>query len=423
MTANGALGPIAPLLAFHLRVGVRVALRAAAPVMAIPVAAVGLSPEPARWPADMGRALLLPRVDPVVPLAALGASLALAAWAFRAMGLSPGSWLRHLPAGESAHRRAGILGLAVAQLPLGLALAMIWMGPLLAGEDLPAVIPAAWCAASLAAGAAVWALRASPWLAPVAAAGAFAGFGGTAWGGALALLAVAAVDTLGGPLGRRGAGAVVSRDAATRWPLELAITVRALGWRLLAAQAAPLALLALTLLAAANNAASSGVAAMVTRLGLTVALALLAAGLAHLVAVHRPPWPWSRSLPRSAGERVLMDGIVMASSGLPLVVIAAWWDPRSAAGAALLLPAISLLAVREIRCGGGSRSLIPARVFAGGLLLALIHALLPWSPVAAALLLPILFREAARRERGARVTRWNEAGYLAEGDPLSWSGG
>lgn len=110
--------PALALLRFYARGGVRLAWRAAIPIFAVPTVAVGMSPDPSATLNGFARGALAPDSGFSVTLGVAIVSLALAAWAAPRLTYGVSAWLRHLPAGDDAHRRAILAGLAMAQLPV-----------------------------------------------------------------------------------------------------------------------------------------------------------------------------------------------------------------------------------------------------------------------------------------------------------------
>lgn len=184
----------ASLFAFHLQVGVRVALRMLSPILAAAAAVAVLYGSPAVVVAPFVALLFPPAPSLTAGLLATVLSTALAAFALRRLSLGLRGWIRHLPADGVAHRRALTAGLVAAQAPLLVLLGgtgiVAWSaapGPSLV--RLIGVVPCAWgsCLAVLQVqrgGARL--------LAVAAAVGAFSG-ALPVLGAALALLAVAEI--------------------------------------------------------------------------------------------------------------------------------------------------------------------------------------------------------------------------------------
>ena len=123
------------LLRFHLKSGVRLAMRAGIPAAALLTAAVGLSPHP-------GATLRLVADDLASRDGSLGAGLILilvatgmATWAAPRISHGVQGWMRHLPAPWVAHRRALVGAILAAELPVALAWTALWLIAWAQGTD------------------------------------------------------------------------------------------------------------------------------------------------------------------------------------------------------------------------------------------------------------------------------------------------
>jgi hypothetical protein len=330
-----------------------------------------------------------------------------------------GGWLRHLPASGLAHRRAAGLAIAMAQMPLLLLLLVLAAFSSLA----PAVLARRFlqlCVTALAAALCVTPAR-RRWVAgPVALlAAVIAGAGG--WGmltlGA-ALLVVA--DLAAGSLAHTGPpSAHLSRRSLGGW-IEARIAWRALGWSLPGAFLTALLPVLSAWAFVAHNELAPQYVRLAARLGGGVAAVLLLASMSESLAVRRPAWPWSRSLPWTAERRVEADALFLGLHILPLVLLAAAIHPAALA-VLPLLPLFALRAAGALRRAPERRTGASGEILSEGLLLAALVALLPWTSVLALAGIPFALRAAAERERKQKVSRWLELHHLAAGDPQSWS--
>lgn len=421
------------LLRFHLRVGVRVALRTLVPLAAGVVSAAVMYGSVTAVLAPVA-ALLFPRqhsIGAALLAVALLSAVAAACAPRLATGLS--GWLRHLPASGVAHRRALVAGLVVAQAPV---LALVAAAGLLFVEGrAPTSLPRLVGLVPLAWGATFGVLRVERWGARAAAlAGAAA-----AWYGSWIALAVAAAllsvaERCAGSLKanppRRLVGMAVGATApgtrgTVRAPAAAAWIVmawRALRWQLFTGWlVAPLVLLPAWLFLR-NNPVSEAQALLAVRLcgvaGATIAMAVIADSLVR----RRPPWPWVRSLPWSASARIGYDALLLAAVAVPVVLVAAAMESASLTP---MLATVPLLAVRgsaAVRDGTSRSTGASGSLLLEGLLAAALVALVPWIAAALLALVPPAVRLAVASERRQPVSRWQELHHLAAGDPLSWSG-
>jgi len=331
-----------------------------------------------------------------------------------------GGWMRHLPVSGLAHRRAAGLAIAIAQAPLllGFLVLACYASPApaaLVANALKLAITA--CAAALYATPVERRWRSLP-LALTATV--LAGAGG--WGalGAAALLLVAA-DLLAGPLVRSGPPAVHLSRRSRGSLVELRIAWRALGRGLFGALAAGLLPVAAAFAFTHNNALAPEHIRLAARLGATLSAVAVLAQMAEALAVRRPAWPWSRSLPWSSARRVGADALILGAHALPLVLLAAWIHPTALVALAIL-PFLAVRAAGAMRRGsraadrrrrrdrdGGRSPRGPGRPAS------------PGPPCSPSRRVPWAVKAAAERERRQKVSRWLELHHLAAGDPQSWS--
>jgi hypothetical protein len=413
VTSSGAL----PVLRFHLAVGVRLAMRVLVPLV---TAGFGVGMvlgndflgSLARSLFGVGRG-----GGSAVVIAALCLGAAELSGPRICRGLN--GWLRHLPARGLAHRRAATLAIAVSQIPLLLLLLVL--------AAFSSLVPAVLIrrALQLLVTALAAALCVTParrrWVAAPMALGAaiVAGAGGW-WMLASSLVLLASADWTAGDLAATGAPSAHLPSRSSAGWIEARIAWRALGWSLPGTfLTACLPVLAAWAFVAHNDLAPQYVR-LAARLGGGVGAVLLLSSISESLAVRRPAWPWSRSLPWTARRRVRADALFLGLHALPLVLLAAAIHPA----ALEVLPVLPLLALRAagaLRRAPERRTGAAGEILGEGLLLAALVALLPWAGLGALPLVPFALRAAAERERLQKVSRWLELHHLAAGDPQSWS--
>ncbi|HKI00619.1 MAG TPA: hypothetical protein VKK31_01445 [Thermoanaerobaculia bacterium] len=411
-------GTFLPLLRFHVAVGARLAMRVFVPAIAAAVSGgmllgndfltslshVLFGPGSAGGSAAMIAALCL------------GAAGAAAPRIFRGLN----GWLRHLPVSGKAHRRAAGLALAVAQVPLLILLLVLATFASRAGATL-VVDGLALAVTAVAAAIAVTPARRRWASAPLALAGAFVAGAGS-WG----LLATgaaltAAADLAAGSLGRSGGPPAVHNPRRSGGGmLEFRIAWRAVGRTLPGAYLLALLPLGAAWAFIAHNTLAPEHARLGARLGAGCAVVLLLSQMGEALAVRRPAWPWSRSLPWSAARRVGADALFLSLHALPLVLAAAWIDPAALALLAVLSP-LAVRAAGAVRRAPERRTGASGEILLEGFFLAALVALLPWTALPALAATPFALRAAAERERRQKVSRWLKLHHLAAGDPQSWS--
>jgi len=411
---------IGAVLRFHARVGVRLSLRAAAPLIGIFVAVIGLADLPESFLLGIAASLVAPGVDPIGATVLAALALTLTGWAAPRIAHGLGGWIRHLPADGATHRRAVLLALALAPAPMLAVVLLLTAGLGLHGGTI---------SIAKIAGLPLLALGAATASLPVRRRLVVSGAGALA--SALALMGrwdALAASALCLVAADRLAGAVRAPRRAPRLPFPSGapfgaiVAWRATGSSIAGAFVVPLAVLAFCALFLANNPLPPSVAAGGVRFGGILAAVSLIASLAANLSAKRPVWPWARSLPWSASRRVAADALFLGLHAAPLVAIAALLDPLAAVAVAAAIPTLatraagSLRFANEIRIGAGGLALAEGFVVAG------VIALLPWSAALALAAAPFALRRAAGRDRAQKVGRWIALHHEAGGDSLSWSG-
>jgi hypothetical protein len=404
------------LLIFHLRAGVRVAVRSFAILFSAMLFCVMLNVDPAGMVRGMARSIYArnPSSSSLIFLATLAFLLPALAAPRLAHGLN--GWIRHLPFHSAANRRGMAATLLMVQTPLAAALALLAVVAHRLG--LPVLRPSLTCIAILAAGA-VGALPVtrryllfSPTL----------GFALLAIRSKLLLMMFAvpwlvAAEAISGPL---RAPHRKKNWRPTKFLFHFTIAWRALGWRTPAILAVALLPIAAAALFVKNNDLPHAAANGAVRMGGIMAATLALAGLANKLAERRPIWPMARSFPWSAARRIAIDTAFLAlHAALPVLVIAPQY-PISALHDLAALPFLAFRASEYIR--RVPRRLAGARPFLGeGACIGALVALLPWMSLVVLAGATPTFLSARRKERAIKATCWDDLHHAPAGDSLSWS--
>ena len=418
----GAAWAVLALLSLHGRAGVRLAWRAAIPVFTAPTLAVGMSADPNAALQGLARGAASPDGGVAVPLLLAVASLMVAIWGAPRLAYGTSGWLRHLPADDTAHRRALAGGLALAQAPVVVLWATLWAIAATSGIPTDASRPFAACL--LAAGVAMLALPCRNRL-PLLLGGLIATAGAVVASWLLMGFGLGTIllgDLLAGPIDTRhrpSHGRPVRSQPGAR-ALPLRIIWRALPGRWGLSYAPAGLCLAITALFIRNNPLAPADASMVTRLGGGLAVVGSTALLAKLIGARRPPWPWARSLPRSSLRRVGEDATFLALATLPVLAVSSVMDGAAAASLVLMLPYIVVRALVALRASDSP--LGGAVVFAELMLAVGLLTLIPSLAFVSLAALPVAVAHAVRAERRHRAGRWTETDHLGRGDTQAWSG-
>ncbi len=404
------------LLLFHIRVGVRIAIRSAAPLFCAILAMIMLQ----MYPAAMVKAAALgifasdPAIADLLPVTII--ALILPAWAAPRLVIGLSGWMRHLAIGSIANRRGLALSLIITQIPLAVTLVLLAVVAQKFGRPVSAGLVRYFIL--LTAGA-LASLPVQRWFitAPLALAAA----GCALFGNCLTMLAgvgmLLAADCWAGAI-RKAEGGTVRSTVGSLFSLRIAW--RALGWRIAAGYAGPAFIFGATALFASNNELPQHLLTASACFGGGMAISSCIAGLAGQLAVRRPVWPWARSLPWSSTHRVLSDALFLAAHSAPVLLVVVLFDLRATLPLLTLMPLISTRAVSALNHSRERRTGIGVLLMEAFLASAFI-AILPWAGVLLLAVAAPAFWAARRSEIKHKVTRWREMHYLTTGDPLSWS--
>jgi hypothetical protein len=366
-----------PLIRFHLRTSVRLALAAAVPLAGVFTVGIGMDPYPGQAVAAIARAVAGWPPTPNAVLAVVALSLSLAWWAAPRVTLGSEGWIRHLPVSTAAHRRSIVVAIACAQAPLTAALVALGLIDAMRTGT----------------------IKATSVLAPPSLA-----------------LATAYLASHARPAGRR-------RHAWRIWlpdwlPFDLRVAWRALAGRMAEAWAVGAIPLVAGFLFVRNNDLPVHLAGIGASLSGGLAATVTLAFVADALAVRRPSWPWARSLPESSPRRVIRDAIILGAHAAVQPLTLALLNVRAALIVVLVVPLLSLRAATAMRRGGITRTAAWGSVLIEGGFLSALIALLPWLTVVALGAIPLALRVAVARERALKVTRWRALHHAAAGDAL-----
>lgn len=404
------------LLIFHLKAGVRVAIRSLALLFSSLLGWIMLDINPAGVIVNLAATFYSrhPSISDLAPLVVLAFLIPLLAAPRLFHGLN--GWIRHLAFDSVDNRRGMAVALAVVQVPLALALVFLALVAKRSGMSIG--IPAFRLLLFLASGAlAALPVRRRIITVPIALLSTLLAIQG-GWGSMLLTCALLiGAEAISGPL----------RSARRRRPwrtvdsvLSFRIAWRALGWRVIAIYVVSLLPLGAAALFLRNNDLPPALAAGALRLGGSMAVVLVLSGLVNKLAERRPAWPLARSFPWSSAQRVATDAQFMGIHSLLPVLILLLRYPGEAACVLGLLPFLALRAAGHIRLVPGL--LAGARRFLiEGFCLAALLGMFPWISLLCMVATPLAFLGARRNERSLKVTCWSDLHHAALGDTLSWS--
>lgn len=341
-------------------------------------------------------------------------------FAARRICLGLNGWIRHLPGNNHTHRRTAAISILFAQLPILVTLAglasiasklfEISTTPYLAGLPL----------LGLSSGLCVLPVKQKIFTRPMAI---LAGIctSSNNWGilvGGVLLLIVA--DSLSGPL------VLKTKRSKTRRQIKSMFFIASLTWRAIPLRPLipylfSLIILGMTQLFLVNNHPSPQLAERVVRFGGALSMVVFCSIFANMLASHRPPWPWVRSLPWSSKSRIIWDSSLISFPLLSLFALVSLMNLKSVLPLAASLPILSVYSSYSIRHAPESLAGSSGKVLLYGSIGALLLYLIPWFSLFFLAMTPVVLKEAIKAEKRQKVSRWLELHHLAAGDSLSWS--
>ncbi len=406
-------------LVFHLNVGARLALNKLVPVLGA-MFAVYFIFKPEFFNEFFSVLLREGSIIPGVLFTAICTATASMASKRVCLGLS--GWMRHLPVSGLATRRLAEIAVFAAQTPILLVLiffpcfsvlyhgvspysyAFITGVPLLGYASARASVPS----------------RRSPVSKPLAYASCILLVSGRwvfLFGGVVLLFLT---DLISGPLSapkRRR----FFRASSRGYFLNAVIIWRAVKFRMLLPYVIGAAVLGAVMLFLSNNQFSPEVTLKVMTLGGALSAVLFLAFFSNHLASRRPAWPWIRSLPWSAWERVLLDSLCLFLLVLPVLVFLFFTNRKALLFVAAFLPAVCVWSSLSIRKGRNLKMGASGGILCFGFISSLLITVIPLSSIALLVSVPFLLKEAVESERNLKVSRWLKLHHLAAGDTLSWS--
>ncbi len=408
---------VRPFILFHLSVGIRLALRKLAPILAAMFSAYYLL-RPELF--NTVFAALLERGSLLMGLVSSVLTLSIAAMAAPRICLGLNGWIRHLPARGLTHRRLAGIAIAVAQTPLLLLLALLSLiafaifhvSPILYLLGLPVL--------GLAAGLCTLPLRRHLFTKPLAFIACVLSTSGHWTFLASAVILLIFADRTAGSLSPSRKSHVTQRSLSSSL-FNTIIAFRALRLRLLFPYLPALSILGLTSLFLSNNILTPHQMFRGIIFGGTLSIAVFCAFIANALAIRRPPWPWARSLPWSAYHRILTDTILIALLTIPLLVLISLLKIQAIWPVAISLPPLASFNALMIRTAFIYPMGALGRAFLFGMVVAALVCLIPAVSFVFLASTPALLMYSAAEEKNQKVSVWLEMHHLAAGDSLSWS--
>ncbi len=404
-------------LRFHLNVGTRLAAKILAPLIALFFAALYL------FKIDffiiLARALFVDSHFVVSGLIYSGVMIGTSRMISPRICLGLNGWIRHLPLKSRLNRRLALISIFVAQVPVLLSLSL----PSLLLSKSQGINPAVYLF-----GLPVLGLSSALFVLPVQNNVFFKPFvlGAcilSASGNWILLIAGAFLflicDLVYGPLETGKKPKRLGKINKGVW-LNFFIAWRALKWRMGIPYIHSILILGLVQVFVQNNDLSPKLTGEIYLFGGACSAVVFCAFLAHMLAVRRPPWPWSRSLPWSSRRGVLIDAGYIAVLATPLLLMAFVMERKMLLPLGLSFPALCFLSSWTMGRAFNLRTGAYGTILIYGVIGSLLLCLFPLISIVYFGLAPILFWQAVEQERHLKVSLWLERHHLAAGDSQSW---
>lgn len=406
-----------PFVTFHLAVGTRLALRKLAPILAVSFAAYYLL-RPELFNAVF--AALLERGSLLMGLFSSLLSLSVAAMAAPRICLGLNGWIRHLPALGLTHRRLAGVAISVAQTPVLLVLAVLALIAYAIFQISPFLYLLGLPILGLAAGLCVLPVQRNFFVKPLSFSACVLSTS-SHWiflMTAIVLLVIA--DLTAGALSPSRKSRVTQRSLPNSLTNSI-IVLRALRLRILFPYLPVLFVLGLTSLFLSNNTLTPHQTFRAVIFGGTLSASIFCAFIANTLAVRRPPWPWARSLPWSAKQRITSDASLIALSAIPILFLVVHLKIQAIWPVAICIPPLAFFASLSVRQAFENQLGAVWQILIIGTTASVLVCLIPLISLAFLAMTPLLIKYGAEQEKQQKVSRWLEMHHLAAGDSLSWS--
>jgi len=401
---------------FHLNVGTRLAIRKLAVVLGIAFAVYYLF-----WPQlfhslfaslIQARSLMTGFISTVISLSIAGMA---APRVFHGLD----GWIRHLPSSSKIQRRMAIVAVFMAQLPVLIVLAVLSIFACRISGFFPTSYLVGLPILGLASALCIMPTKRKMITRPLAVIACVFSTSSHWWLVFGSIILLITTDITSGPLSptrRRSRFHKALKGSL----LNVTISWRALRLRLFIPYLLSLLVLGITALFLLNNVFDFSLSIKAVRFGGALSIALLYGIVANTLATRRPPWPWARSLPWSARERIFIDSFFLSLHTIPLLILVALMNLKAIWPLIISLPVFTLFASQAIRRAPEDRMGASGRILLVGVLGALSVSLLYFISLLFLALTPLVLEYAVKEEQRQKVSRWLELHHLAAGDSLSW---
>jgi hypothetical protein len=329
-------------------------------------------------------------------------------------------WIRHLPARGLTHRRLAGIAITLSLIPILLVLSILSLIAFKVYKVSPYLYLSGLPILGLAAGLCVLPVTHN-YLSKTLALSACVLSTSGHWlflFAATILLIIA--DLTAGNLSPPRKPHVSQRSLPASW-INVLIVLRALRLRILFPYLPPLFVLGLTSLFLSNNTLTPHQIFRGVIFGGTLSISMLFAFIANSLAIRRPPWPWARSLPWAAKQRITADAILIGLSAIPILLLVFLLKSQSIWPVMIYIPPLALFASLSVRRAFENQLGAVWQTLIVGTTASMLVCLIPFVSIVFLAATPLLIKHGAEQEQKQKVSVWLEMHHLAAGDSLSWS--
>jgi hypothetical protein len=404
-------------LIFHLSVGVRLALRKTAPVLAVFFSAYFvLKPE---FFNELF-SFLLDRGSMTPGIICVSISLGAALMASPTVCFGLNGWIRHLPVSGNSTRRMAEIAVYMAQIPILLTLISLPLISIMVYQvtshsyELIAGLPFLGFATSKASVPSKRPYISKP-LTYISCILLVSGQWLFLAGGILLLFFS---DLFSGPLmsaKNRSASKMNFKGSV----LNTVIIWRAIKFRILIPYFFSLLIMGALSLFLSNNQLPAPLEFKAVIFSGALSIIVFLAIVSNYIVKRRPVWPWARSLPWSARKRIFLDSLFLGFLTVPLIVLLGYFDWNALFPVVSFLPLMSVWASFSIRKGTALKMGAYGNIIYFGFICSLFICLVPILSISLLLISVLVFKYAVESDRNLKVSKWLEFHHLAAGDSLS----
>jgi hypothetical protein len=406
-----------PFVTFHLAVGTRLALRKLAPILAVVFAAYYLL-RPELFNAVF--AALLERGSLLMGIVSSVLSLGVAAMAAPRICLGLNGWIRHLPARGLTQRRLAAIAIFIAQTPILLVLAVLALIAFAVFQISPFLYLLGLPILGLASGLCVLPVQRNFITKSLSFAACVLSTSGHWIFLAFAIALLVSADLTAGAISPSLKSRVSQRSLSGSLTNVL-IILRALRLRIFFPYLPAIFVLGLTSLFLSNNTLTPHQTFRGVIFGGTLSISMFCAFIANALAVRRPPWPWARSLPWSAQQRIVADAILIGFTSIPILLLVILLKIQAIWPVAVCIPPLVFFASLSVRRAFENQLGTVWQTLIAGTAASVVVCLFPLLSIVLLAATPLLIKYGAEQEKKQKVSAWLEMHHLAAGDSLSWS--